>query len=238
MSKFKAPSPPYAGPGRDSGGGNKPIHRIVLHGTVSPTERGGARNIAAYFRSPAARGSAHYIVDPGEIVQTVYDSRIAWHAPPNSHSIGVEFCDWVGVNGGGTPLPMSRWDDGPHREMLARGARLVAELCLAYDVPVQMLSPADLRAGKRGICEHDDVSDAWGQTNHWDLGNFPRTHFLKLVQAEVKKLQAGPAKEPVKPAPKPTRVTRARDLLAAAAKRSKPARRKRIKQGLDALPNR
>ena len=170
MTSYPPPSPPYVGPpAKSSGAGNKPINRIVLHGTVSPAVKGGARNIAAYFRSSSAGGSAHYIVDPGEVVQSAYDDVIAWHAPPNRNSIGVEFCDPVGGPNGA--LPLSRWDDAAHRAELKLGARLVAELCLAYNVPPVMLTPAQLRAGKRGICEHDDVSDAWHQSSHGDHGN-------------------------------------------------------------------
>src|SRR5690348_5937428 len=77
-----APNPVYLGPAaHTSPGNNKPINRIVIHSTVSPCVEGQARNSALYFRSPSAGGSAHYVVDPGEVVQVVYDGVIAWHAP-------------------------------------------------------------------------------------------------------------------------------------------------------------
>jgi hypothetical protein len=233
MTTYPAPSPPYVGPvARNSGTGNKPIKRIVLHGTVSPTVEGGARKIAAYFRSSSARGSAHYVVDPGEVVQAAYDSVVCWHAPPNPHSIGIELCDWVGLNGGGTPLPLSRWDDEPHTRMLRRAARLTAQLCLAYDVPVRMISPSQLRAGARGICEHDDVSKAWHQSSHWDLGNFPRQRFVRLVEGNVRAIKNGTEHQE-----RTTRVTRARDLLEQALRNAKSdQRRAAIREGLHALP--
>jgi hypothetical protein len=128
------PAPPYVGPAHFMGGtGNKPINRVVVHCTVSPCQPGGARNIAAYFRGTTAGGSAHYVVDPTEAVQVVYDSYIAYHAPPNSHSLGVELCD---------PMtgPDTRWADANHQSMLKRTAVLVAQLCLAYQVPITRLS--------------------------------------------------------------------------------------------------
>lgn len=231
---FKPPAPPYVGPcDKQTPGDNKPILRIVLHGTVSPTERGGARDIAAYFRSDAAGGSAHYVVDPGEVVQTAYDSVIAWHAPPNQGSLGVELCDPV-------TGPLSRWDDLEHVQMLKRTARLVAELCLAYRVPVQMVGPLGLKRGIRGICEHSDVSEAFKQSTHWDLGAFPRRRFLRMVQAEVAALKEVELDEPQPPAkPAFTRVTRARDLLEAAYRRSRKAIRKRsIEKAIAQLPER
>lgn len=239
---YPAPAPVYLGPSaKFSAGDNKPIDRIVLHGTVSPTAEGGARKIAAYFRSTVAGGSAHYVIDPGEVVQTSYDSVVCHHAPPNAHSLGVEFCDWVG--GGdrrSTPLPLSRWDDGDHYRMLRLGARLVAELCLAYDVPVRLVGPAGLKLGRRGICEHSDVSEAFRQSSHWDLGNFPRRRFIQMVRAEVTAIRTdqGKAPTPAPPIP-PTLVTRARDLLEQAYRQTRnKSRRARIERALAAAPRR
>lgn len=237
---YPPPAPPYLGPpARYSSGDNKPIRRIVLHGTVSPTVRGGARQIAAYFRGQGAGGSAHYVVDPGEVVQSAYDSVIAWHAPPNPHSLGVEFCDMVGVGGGSTPLPLTRWDSKDHRAMLRLGARLVAELCLAYDVPVRMVGPAGLKAGKAGITEHSDVSAAFKQSSHWDLGNFPRRRFIRMVRREVAAIKA-PEPTPAEPLDLPdNRVTRARDLLEQALRKARhKARRTKLASGLHELPER
>lgn len=241
MSDFPAPAPAYLGPPhRFSAGDNKPIVRIVLHGTVSAPVRGGARQTAAYFRGSSAAGSAHYVVDPGEVVQSAYDSVIAWHAPPNSHSLGIEFCDWVGQ--GGTALPLARWEEEDHAAMLARGARLVAQLCLAYDIPPVMLGPGAVRAGKRGICEHSDVSEAFHQSSHWDLGNFPRLHFQALVRHEIEQIKAAKDKgaAPVKAPPVVTNISRARELLALALRnaRKKGSKRRidKIVAGLDNLP--
>jgi hypothetical protein len=237
---YPPPAPPYVGPPyRKSPGDNKPIRRIVLHGTVSPTERGGARNIARYFRSSAAGGSAHYCVDPGEVVQTAYDSVIAWHAPPNGNSIGIELCDMVGDKHG-KPLPLSRWNEANHAAMLQLAARLTAELCLAYDVPVRMVGPVGLKAGKQGICEHSDVSQAFKQSSHWDLGMFPRRRFIRMVRAERDQIIAAndDSAAPAKPTG-PTRVTKARDLLEQAYRRAKhPRRRTKLRGALDTLPRR
>lgn len=235
MSDFKPPSPVYLGPARrSSSGSNKPIKRIVMHGTVSPTVRGQARATAAYFRGTSAGGSAHYVVDPGEVVQVAYDSVIAWHAPPNSNSLGVELCDWVGKDG--KALPLSRWEGADHKAMLKLAARLVAELCLAYDVPPLMLGPGDLKAGRRGICEHSDVSEAFRQSSHWDCGNFPRKYFERLVQAEVKALRTDDKPATVNP---PTGLSKARELLEQALRNARKAgRKRRIDKALKSLPKR
>lgn len=226
MSTIDPPSPPYLGPAKFQGDNhNKPIKRIVLHGTVSPCVRGGARAIARYFRELVVRpSSAHYVADPGESVQVVWDSVVAFHAPPNDGSIGYELCDWVAANNGKGPgaAPMERWNDKPHRDMLQIAAEDIARLCLHYDVPIRFIGPVGLRLGRKGICEHSDVSAAWHQTSHWDLGNFPRRRFLEMVKAEARKLKG----EPEKPFPRaqarvvlsPSRFDRTPSSLLAAVK--------------------
>lgn len=169
------PSPPYI-PAKYHGGHQSTITRIVLHGTVSPCEPGGAHAVARYFQHPAYESSAHYVVDPTAEFQCVYDHTIAWHDGTNTNSIGVEMCDPV-------EGPASRWADGHHQAMLARTAALVGALCDAYGVPKRRISPAQIRAGERGICSHVDMRDAFpGSTSHWDPGpGFPWGQFLTLL---------------------------------------------------------
>lgn len=170
---------------------------MVIHSTVSACEPGSARQTAAYFRSPSSGGSAHYVVDPAEVVQVVYDGVIAWHAPPNQHSLGIEMCDTPG------PVPDDppgsarrkalrrawRWVRPNQRQMLHRTAQLTAQLCLAYDVPITFLSADELRQGRRGITTHANVSGAWHQSTHWDPGWWPRRWFLRLVRRYAKKMR-------------------------------------------------
>lgn len=183
MTSFIPPSPEYLGPPAHwSAGDNKPITRIVLHSTVSPCVPGGAREIANYFRSQAAGGSAHYVADCDEVVQVTYDGVIAWHAPPNAHSIGIEMCDLP------TTKDASRWKDANHQKMLDLVATLVAQLCLAYDVPVRFVSVRGLLAGKGGITTHNNVSLAFHQSTHWDPGSWPRWRFMYRVRREVRRL--------------------------------------------------
>lgn len=177
---FKAPTPQYLGPAKFHGAAtNKPINRIVIHGTVSPCVPGAATKIAAYFRNTVIRpSSAHYVVGPYGVVQTVYDSVVAYHAPPNTHSLGIELCD---TQDNRKP---KRWSDYFHRRMLKRAATLTAGLCLAYDIPIQRLTVQDLKDGKRGICGHVDVSLAFRQSTHTDPGpDFPWAKFIGMVIA-------------------------------------------------------
>lgn len=155
---------------------NYPITRIVMHGTVSPCVPGGAAAVARMFHTSSRDASTQYVVDPTTVVQCVPENVIAYGAPPNKGAIHVEQCDPQG----GSP---SRWQDAPHQAMLRLAARLVAGLCKKYDLPIRKLDPADLLAGRKGICGHADVSQAWHQTDHVDPGpDYPWEQFLSLVR--------------------------------------------------------
>lgn len=183
MPEYPAPDYPYAGPAAHYGSRtNMPINRVVIHGTVTPCKVGYAAIIARYFRTTDRYASTQYVGDPGTMLQVVWDSYVAYGAPPNENTLHIEICDTV-------TGPLSRWLDRPHRRALKRAARLTAEACLAYDVPIKKIGPKALRAGARGICGHVDVSKAWGQTNHWDPGAFPWRRFIRLVNAEARKIK-------------------------------------------------
>lgn len=185
MTVYPAPDPPYLGPAKFySVGNNKPIWRIVMHSTVGPTHAGSARGVANYFVHTVTRpSSAHYVVDAGEVVQVVGDSDIAYHAPPNAHSIGVEMCDDPDADSA------ERWKDDLHQKLFANAARLVAELCLAFDVPPYFIGPIRLRLGRRGVTTHAKVSEAWHETDHWDPGAWPRRKFMREVRKQVREIK-------------------------------------------------
>lgn len=163
------------------GGTQGKINRIVMHCTVTPCEPGWAVKVARYFQTVTRPASAHFVVDPRTIVRCLNDDVIAYHAPPNTGSIGIELCDWQK----GKP---ERWSDPNHEDMLALAAGLVSGIAAKYDIPLVWLTAAELRAGKRGICGHVDVSNAWRLTDHGDpmmAGPFPKKHFMDLVKGKT-----------------------------------------------------
>ena len=183
MTTIKPPSPPYLGPAaHTTPGDNRPIRRIVLHSTVGPTKAGSARAIARYFRGETAGGSAHYVVDASEVVQVVFDRVIAWQAPPNRGSLGVEMCDYP------DRTTAARWKDADHKAMLDRTALLVAQLALAYDVPIRWRGVRGLKLGLTGITTHANVAVAFGQSTHWDPGAWPRRRFMRAVRRHALRL--------------------------------------------------
>lgn len=198
--RYPSPAPRYLGPpARHSGLGNRPIRRVVVHSAVIPCEPGRARQLAAMNRTGATGGSWHYATDPAEVVQCSYDSVVCHHAPPNTGSIGIEMADWPARPPSarrGSRLWRNlrgswRWAGRNHRRMLRRTAELAAELCLAEGLPVVFLSPRQLRAGRRGITTHANVSAAWGQSTHWDPGWWPRRRFMRIAKRHARNITRG-----------------------------------------------
>lgn len=184
------------------------IDFIVLHDMEMAERVTTAEACAAFFhKGPPSPASAHYCVDSDSIVQCVRENDIAYHAPPNTHSLGIEHAGYARQT-------RAEWLDQYGQAMLTLSAKLTAELCQKYNLPVTFLSPADLKAGKRGITTHANVSQAWHQTTHTDPGpNFPIDWYLKQVRA-ARVPPAPPAVNPTpKPAPVPTPTNGALTLL-------------------------
>jgi N-acetyl-anhydromuramyl-L-alanine amidase AmpD len=168
------------------------IDLIVVHTMEADERPDAAERCAEWFRQPASRVSAHYCVDADSIVQCVRDEDVAWAAPgANRNGIQIEHAGWAAQT-------RHEWDDAYSRAMLARSARLVADLCLRYRLPPVWVDPAGLRTGRRGLTTHHAVGLAFGRTTHRDPGSgFPSARYLALVralapQATVRRGDAGP----------------------------------------------
>lgn len=162
-------------------GANTNIDLITLHGTVSACVVGGARGNAHYFQNRSAGGAAHYVTDPAEIIGCVDENTIAYHAPPNAHSLGIELCDWQGAGPDGD---IDLWGDQPHKQMMNRAAALVVDITNRRpNIAREWRTADDLRAGRRnGITGHFCVAEAYGLTDHTDPGKwFPIDTFMGLV---------------------------------------------------------
>jgi hypothetical protein len=184
MIPHPPPTPPVIGghPARHSGEHNHPVTRVVIHSAVMACKPGAARQLAAWNRTGLTGGSWHYAVDPDETIQCSFDRYVCHHAPPNDGSIAIEMAD-------DPSLGPARWLLPRQRRMLRRTARLTAELCLAYELPLALLTPAGLRADREGIATHNSVSEAFGQSSHWDPGTWPAKRFLRLVRRYAAELQ-------------------------------------------------
>lgn len=182
MSTYIAPSPPFIA-ARWMGGSQTP-KLIVLHSTVGPTKAGSARGVANFFARETNKTSAHYVVDEGEVIQCVKDHVVAYHCGYNQDSIGVEMCDYPSDKA-------SRWDDAEHLRLERRTARLVAELCMAYDIRPYYVPAIALKLGVRGITTHAQMSLAFKASTHWDPGAWRRFRFMRRVRRQVARIKKG-----------------------------------------------
>jgi N-acetyl-anhydromuramyl-L-alanine amidase AmpD/LysM repeat protein len=163
----------------------RPIRLVIIHDMESPEKTGTAEAVAAYFARTDREASAHYNVDADSIVQSVRDGDTAFAAKgANADGLHIEHAGYASQK-------RRDWTDPYSARMLARSARLVARLCLRYRIPVQRLTPDQVRLGGRGLCGHADVTKAYPPgSGHTDPGpGFPWPDYLKMVQAEVAALQ-------------------------------------------------
>jgi N-acetyl-anhydromuramyl-L-alanine amidase AmpD len=138
--------------------GTRTINRIVIHITD------GGRNIdgtVSWFKNPAARVSAHYVVgQDGEVVQMVANNDVAWHAHhANGDSIGIEHV----ANKARGILPTE--------DEYRASAALVCWLCNQFNLPAD-------RDHILGHSEADPKTTHTGCPNSvWDW-----SHYMDLVQ--------------------------------------------------------
>jgi N-acetyl-anhydromuramyl-L-alanine amidase AmpD len=162
-------------------GRSNSIDVIVIHTMESPEKPDTAESVAAWFAgSTAPQASAHYCIDADSVVECVRDTDVAWHAPGANHNgIGIE-------HAGRAAQSAADWSDAYSMKLLDLSAGLVAQKCAKYDIPAVWLSAAQLRAGKRGITGHVQVSEAFKRTDHTDPGkSFPVEAYVARVREHL-----------------------------------------------------
>lgn len=219
MSAVIAPPAPDFIPARYKGGKQVPT-LSVIHGTVSHDDPGTARQIAEWWHGPASpQTSAHYVVDPRELIQCVGDHTIAYHCGYNFNSLAWELCDeQVG--------PASRWKDADSRWIIQRAQDAIARAHLAYGIPIRLLSDGQLRAWDKagrpaelgGIVTHAQMSRVFKKSTHTDPRELDMSAFVVGVRAAAHRLKE------VAAGPKPTQVT-SDGLLGGLAKPKRVPRR-------------
>lgn len=180
---------------RHGGNANAPVARVVIHATCpdigypGASKAGQAKANATYFATTSRDASAHYVVDVASTIQCLSEQTIGYHAPPNSHSIGVEICaDGGSKTSFSSPshaYARNQWLSPQVWPAVERAATLTRDICTRHHIPLRRLTTAQVRAGEKGICGHDNVSDAFHQSDHDDPGpTFPWDRFMAAVQGQ------------------------------------------------------
>ena len=150
---------------------------IVYHANQGP-ERGSLEGLLAFCQNKANGASYNRIVDArGRIGLSNDDNYIPWAAGTTGNRIGLHVCAL-----GYAEQSRAEWLDP---EALLDGLALqTAAWSQQYGIPLVKISGADLRARKRGVCGHADISDAWHEVDHTDPGpNFPYDVVLAKARA-------------------------------------------------------
>jgi hypothetical protein len=137
MSKYDMPSIPYV-ESRFQFGKQKPS-AIILRGTFTTSDEGAALGLAqAWHKAPEPWASGHFTVD----------ARKRFRCTPDRVIAGTPGCSDKGaVRIAICAEPFSGdifWHEDTHLPVLFRAAELVAELTLAYKIPVRYLEVESL----------------------------------------------------------------------------------------------
>lgn len=137
---------------------------IVQH----TTESDGGNTAVIGFLEDTRRGSYQTMIDyDGEEVRMVPDNRQAWGAGPQGNMRGLHVCAM-----GRAAYSRQRWLS--EEKLIERTAMRYAQWSRQYGIPLVKLTADQVHAGKRGVCGHTDISDAWGEVDHTDPGpGFP-----------------------------------------------------------------
>lgn len=157
-------------------GRNEDLRLIVIHTMEAPESPKTAENIAAYFASGNVVASAHACVDQDSVVICLPPTATAFAAPgANSDGYQIEHAGYASQDGAG-------WNDAESQSMLKLSAAHAREIALAAGIPLKHLTNAELAAGEAGFVGHNQVSDVYKRSDHWDPGlNFPWDQYMDLV---------------------------------------------------------
>ncbi|MBE7338135.1 glycoside hydrolase domain-containing protein [Corynebacterium aurimucosum] len=155
---------------------------VCIHTTENPL--GALAENVANYQIRSESGSYHVLVDntTNDNINSLRENTedwVTWSAGQTGNQLAVHLsfvcysaqsrADWLGAT-----------------RMLAEGADVVAYWCRRFKIPVQKIGAADLKAGRRGIFGHADVSAAWHEVDHTDPGpNFPWAEFIQMVQERL-----------------------------------------------------
>lgn len=154
----------------------KPVRLLVIHSAEGATT---APELGHYFEHAVRKGSSHLGVgQDGSIGRYVHDADTAFGAAgANSDGIHIELCGFA------------RWTAEQwraHDLMLRTAAKVAAEVCRGYGLPIARLGKVSVADGHtKGITGHDTVSAAFPKqsTGHTDPGPaFPWADFLSMMR--------------------------------------------------------
>lgn len=192
MAPTRIPGVEYARAPRTQSKGSAlawPPRLVVIHDTGNPnSDRYDEANYAATRTDPQKDWtSAHAYIDAGGVLGSLPLNYAAWaaYSYANAHGFHLEMCKPGGSVAAAT---------------ITNTARITRVLCDLAGIPRVKLSPAEVAAGKSGVCGHYDITVGLGVGSHTDPGkNFGWTDFMRQVNDGAS--APPPSSDP--PAPRP-----------------------------------
>lgn len=177
-------------------GREKQLRLIVIHTMEAAESPKTAENIAEYFASGAVVASAHACVDQDSVVVCLPPFDTAFAAPgANADGYQIEHAGYAAQDGAG-------WNDDASQSMLKLSAAHARPIALAAGIPLKHLTNAELAAGEAGFVGHNQVSDVYKRSDHWDPGpNFPWDQYMDIVnngEADTEETAIVPEEDTVK----------------------------------------
>lgn len=160
--------------------GARTVRVVVIHSAENEERADSAESLGRYFQHPDYESSSHVGVDNNSICQYVGDSHIAYAAPGCNHDgIQIELT-------GKARQTRTQWLDTFGIGLLSFAADATAQYCLKFKLPPVKLTNAELKAGKKGIVGHYQVSEVYKKSDHADPGvGFPWDYFLTTVESFI-----------------------------------------------------
>lgn len=163
----------------DAGRQGYSIIWIIVHCTDQAYQDNYPERLGQYWSRPPTGSpvSVHYGVSDTQTYQYVWHRDTAYQArnPGNVRGVGIEFS-------GLSSYPPSTWND--HDAMLRRGGTLISQIADEHDIPLEYLSPQELRDRKPGITTHAMLTATFGGT-HTDPGHgFPYDTLLSYAKGQ------------------------------------------------------
>ena len=201
IAKIKLwPSTKFGGRGcPDMKDRTKVIRAIMVHATDGSERMNSAGGVCAWWDvtkykdaktgelKTKARGEAHFVCDPGQVICYAPANRNVPHGNAGSGwSIGVEIT-------GLAKQTREEWLDQLSRGALTFAAQLCADLCIVHTIEVRKLTPDEIKAinagtdtTTTGFCAHVDMRDVLKSGTHYDPGpHFPWLEFLVAVRGYI-----------------------------------------------------
>lgn len=143
------------------------IRLLVVHTSEGSENTTSAEALASFIATPRTStnlASYHYVADTDDVIPIVPDNFVAF-ANAGANSDGLSIC-----YPGTAAQNADQWHDANSDAMHEQVARWLADKTVQYRIPLIQLGTEQVKAGARGVCGHNEVSQAFHQSTHTDPG--------------------------------------------------------------------